>query len=147
MLGIRFAKLIERHSEQLAKELVMQLHSSDRTRSYRSIPAAQLQHQLEDLYQNLSLWLTTKTENEIEHRYRELGLRRADQGVPVEEFIWAVIIAKEHLWSFLQREAMADQALQLLGELDFLLLLEQFFDRALYFSVSAYSKAAKGQIA
>jgi len=147
MLGLRFAKLIERHSEQLSKGLVIKLHSSERTRSYRKVPAAQLQLQLGDLYQNLSLWLTTKTESEIADRYRELGLRRAEQGVQVEEFIWAVIIAKEHLWSFLQREAMADQALQLLGELDFLLLLEQFFDRALYHSVSVYSKAAKGQVA
>lgn len=147
MLGLRFAKLIERHSEQLSQGLVIKLHSSERTRSYRNIPATQLQLQLGDLYQNLSLWLTTKTESEIANRYRELGLRRAEQGVPIEEFTWAVIIAKEHLWNFLQREAMADQALQLLGELDFLLLLEQFFDRALYHSVSAYSKTAKGQVA
>jgi hypothetical protein len=67
--------------------------------------------------------------------------------VPVEEFTWAVILAKEHLWNFLQREAMADQAFQLLSELDFLLLLEQFFDRALYYGISAYSAAGKRQAA
>jgi hypothetical protein len=83
----------------------------------------------------------------VEQRYRELGQRRAQQGVPIEEFAWALIIAKEQLWNFLQREAMADQALQLLGELDFLLFLEQFFDRALYYSICAYSKAAKGHVA
>jgi len=147
MLGIRFARLIEHNSEKLAAGLVVKLQESERTRSYREIPASQLQHQLQDLYQNLSLWLTTKTDTEIEHRYHELGKRRAEQGVPLPEFAWAVIVAKEHLWVFLQREAMADQAYQLLSELDFLLLLEQFFDRALYYSITAYNAASKEQVA
>jgi hypothetical protein len=42
---------------------------------------------------------------------------------------------------------MADQAYQLLSELDFLLLLEQFFDRALYYSITAYNAASKEQVA
>jgi hypothetical protein len=147
MLGIRFAKLIEHNSEKLAAGLVVKLQESERTRSYREIPSSQLQYQLKDLYQNLSLWLTTKTDSEIQNRYHDLGKRRAEQGVPLQEFAWAVIVAKEHLWVFLQREAMADQAYQLLSELDFLLLLEQFFDRALYYSITAYSAVSKRQVA
>lgn len=147
MLGIHFARLIERHSQQLAAGLVTQLQSSDRTKSYRNVPKEQLQRQLQDLYENLSLWLTTKTESEVEHRYRELGERRSQDGVPIEEFTWAVILGKEHLWRFLQREAMADHALQLLSELDFVLLLDQFFDRALYYAVRSYGKAEKRQVA
>lgn len=147
MLGIRFAKLIERHSHELAAGLVIKLQHSDRTESYRDVPASQLQHQLQDLYQNLGFWLTIKPESEIRLRYYDLGSRRAEQGVPVEEFTWAVMIAKEHLWRFLQREAMADQAMQLLSELDFVLSLDQFFDRALYYGISAYSSAAKRHVA
>lgn len=147
MLGIHFAKLIERHSQQLAAGLVTQLQSSDRTQSYRKVPKEQLQRQLQDLYENLSLWLTTKTDSEIELRYRELGQRRSQEGVPLEEFTWAVILGKEHLWRFLQREAMADHALQLLSELDFVLLLDQFFDRALYYAVRSYGKGEKRQVA
>ncbi len=145
MLGMRFAKLIERHSEELAEGLVVKLQSANRTEAYRSIPASELQSQLQNLYQNLSLWLTAKPESEIKRRYHELGTRRAEQGVPVEEFTWAVTIAKEHVWHFLQREAMADQAMQLQSELDFVLSLDQFFDRALYYGISAYSNAMSRQ--
>jgi hypothetical protein len=56
-------------------------------------------------------------------------------------------MSKEYLWQFLLREAMADQAMQLLSELDFLLLLEQFFDRAIYYGVSAYDAAARREAA
>lgn len=147
MLSIHFARLIENHSAELADGLARRLHTSERTTAYRSIPIDTLKQQLQDLYENLSLWLTTKTESEIQERYSAAGRRRARQGVPVAQFSWAVIMSKEYLWQFLLREAMADQALALLTELDFLMLLEQFFDRALYYGVSGYEQQAKREVA
>lgn len=147
MLSVHFARLIENHSAELADGLARRLHSSEKTIAYRNIPLDTLKQQLQDLYENLSLWLTTKTEAEIRERYTETGHRRARQGVPVGQFSWAVIMSKEYLWQFLLREAMADHALALLTELDFLMLLEQFFDRALYYGVSAYEQHAKREAA
>ncbi|MGE5114577.1 MAG: histidine kinase N-terminal domain-containing protein [Acidobacteriaceae bacterium] len=147
MLSIHFARLIENHSEELAEGLARRLHQSERTPAYRDIPSDTLKQQLQDLYENLSFWLTTKTEAEIEARYTDVGRRRARQGIPIAQFSWAVIMSKEYLWQFLLREAMADHAMQLLSEIDFLLLLEQFFDRALYYGVSAYEKVAKREAA
>ena len=147
MLNLHFARLIENHSAELADGLARRLHSSERTTAYRAIPVETLKQQLQDLYENLSEWLMTKTESEIQARFSESGRRRARQGVPVGQFSWAVIMSKEYLWQFLLREVMADQAIQLLSELDFLLLLEQFFDRALYYGVSAYDAQAKREAA
>jgi hypothetical protein len=147
MLNLHFARLIENHSAELADGLARRLHSAERTASYRKIPIDTLKEQLKYLYDNLSVWLTTKTETDIEERYTEAGRRRARQGIPIGEFTWAVIMSKEYLWQFLLREAMADHALALLSELDFLVLLEQFFDRALYYGVSAYERQAKREAA
>ncbi|HEX6879347.1 MAG TPA: hypothetical protein VF135_03210 [Terriglobales bacterium] len=138
MLSIHFARLIESHSKELAEGLVRRLQTSERTSAYRQIPADVLTRQAEEVYENLSTWLTTKTESEIQQRYAELGRLRASTGVPVGQFAWALIMSKEYLWQFLLREAMADHAMQLLSELDFLLLLEQFFDRAVFYGMSAY---------
>lgn len=147
MLSIHFARLIENHSAELADGLAHRLHSSERTIAYRNIPIDTLKEQLQDLYENVSVWLTTKTEAEIQERFSEVGRRRARQGVPIGQFSWAVIMSKEYLWQFLLREAMADQALALLTELDFLMLLEQFFDRALYYGISAYEQQAQREAA
>ncbi len=147
MLSIHFARLIEGHSAELADGLARRLHSSDRTTAYRIIPLDSLKEQVQDLYGNLSAWLTTKTEAQIQDRYSLAGRRHEHQGVPVGQFAWAIIMSKEYLWQFLLREAMADQAIQLLSELDFLMLLEQFFDRALYYGVSAYEVQAKREAA
>jgi len=42
MLGLKFARLIEIHSDSLAASLVHQLHTNDRTHCYRKITADEL---------------------------------------------------------------------------------------------------------
>ncbi len=143
MLGIKFARLIEKHSEALGKLLVDKLRNSGRTDSFRAIAEHELLHDIQVLYRNLSDWLMTRTELDIKQYYTKLGIRRAEQGVPMDQFIWALVLAKEQLWLFMQREAMVEGALELVNELEFLLALEQFFDRALYYAVIGFMQAKK----
>ena len=143
MLGIKFARLIENNSELLGKGLVQMLRASGRTDAYRLIPEHELLHEVQVLYRNLSEWLLTRTELDVQQYYTRIGMRRAEQGVPIGQFIWALILGKEHLWSFMQREAVGEGALELVNELGFLLALEQFFDRAMYHAVSGYAQQQK----
>ena len=46
------------------------------------------------IYRNLSDWLLSKTPSEIEERYRALGMRRANQGVPFSELLYAFTLTK-----------------------------------------------------
>ena len=85
MLSIHFARLIENHSESLAEGLVRRIQSSERTSAYRNIPTETLKRQVQEVYENLSVWLTSKTEAEIEARYSEVGRMRARGGVPVAQ--------------------------------------------------------------
>ena len=48
--------------------------------------------------------LLTKTGDDIEQRFFELGERRASQGVTLSDFCWAIAVIKEHLWEFLERQ-------------------------------------------
>jgi hypothetical protein len=143
MLGIKFARLIEYNSELLGKGLVQMLRVSGRTDAYRLIPEHELMHEVQVLYRNLSEWLVARTELDVQQYYTRIGPRRAEQGVPIGQFVWALILGKEHLWSFMQREAVGEGALELVNELEFLLALEQFFDRALYHAVNGYAQQQK----
>ena len=147
MLGIKFARLIEKHSESLGKTLVDKLRNSGRTDSFRSISEHELLHDVQVLYHNLSDWLMTRTEFDIQEYYTKVGIRRAQQGVPINQFVWALVLGKEQLWLFMQREAMAEGALELVSELEFVLALEQFFDRALYYAVVGYTHGKKNIVA
>jgi hypothetical protein len=147
MLGIKFARLIEKHSESLGKALVDKLRSSSRTDSYRSISEHELLHDIQVLYHNLSDWLMVRTELDVKQYYTKMGIFRAEQGVPMNQFIWALVLAKEQLWLFMQREALTEDALELMNELEFVLALEQFFDRAMYYVAMSYTQGKKSAAA
>ncbi|HWR35320.1 MAG TPA: hypothetical protein VN622_05560 [Clostridia bacterium] len=143
MPGLRYARLIEKYSDALAIGIVHKLHAAERTDSLRAIPATELEHDVRQLVQHLGDWLDTKTESDVHQRFTRLGARRGQQGVPLEQLVWAMIISKEHLWTFMQGEALADDALELLSELEFVISLEQFFDRAVYYVIVGHKSAMK----
>ncbi len=142
MLGSRLVRLIESHSDALAEGLVRKLCNSGRTADFRNIPQEELIRGAHEIYSNLSDWLLTKTESDIELRYTAIGARRAAQGIALQELVWAMLVSKEHLWAFLQREGLVTGPVELFGELELMQLLDQFFDRALYYVVVGYGESA-----
>jgi hypothetical protein len=55
--------------------------------------------------------------------------------------VWALIISRNHLWHFLQRECFVDNILEVFGELEVQQMLNQFFDRVVYYSILRYEEA------
>lgn len=147
MLGSRLVALIESHSDELAKGLIEKLCNSTRTTSFRGVAKEELGTAAHEIYSNLSDWLLTKTESDIELRYSSIGARRAEQGIPLQELVWAIIMSKEHLWAYLQREAVIEGPVAIFGELELLRLLDQFFDRAVYYAAVGYGEAKKRRAA
>jgi Histidine kinase N terminal len=138
MLGTRLMRLIERHSEELASGLADKLQIAERTRDFRKIPSAELKEAATKIYGNLGEWLLQKTEDDIEGRFRAMAARRAKEGVGLDQFVWALVISRNHLWQFLREQAYADNIVALYGELELQQMLNQFFDRAVYYAVLEY---------
>ncbi len=139
MVGTRLVRLVEKHSHELAIGLTAELLKSERTCDFRKIPREELQHTTAEVYCNLGEWLLTKTERDIEQRFRTIAARRAADGVAIHQFVWAMTISRNYLWNFLREEAFADSVVALYDELELQQLLTHFFDRALYYGVLAYS--------
>lgn len=140
MLAIRLVRLIEDHSEQLARGLTELVWNSPKCSDLHKVPADEFHARTREIYRNLTEWLLHKTEADVVRRYTELGARRARQGVAFSHFVWGVIITKEHLREFVQREGFADSAMELHGELELLFLLDQFFDHAMYYAAQGYEQ-------
>jgi hypothetical protein len=147
MITRKLVRMIEAHCDDLAKGLAEKLHRSSRTAGFLVIPREELVHATGDLYRNLGDWLLSKTEAEIEMRFVEIGKRRYVQKVPLDDVIWGIILSKEALWGFLRRESLADHALDLFNELEFMQLLDGFFDRAVYYAVRGYESAKTARVA
>jgi len=148
MLAYRLVRLIETHSDALAGGLLERVKKSEFTRDYCSkVPPDELRDRVYDIYRHLGAWLLGKTEMDIEQRYLEIGSLRYRQGVPLSELIWAITLTKETLWEFLKRETILDRPVEVFGEMEMLQLLEQFFDRAIYYGAQGYERACRAQVA
>ncbi len=144
VLGWRLVRLIETHSEQLARGLEQRIEDSERCSEFvEKVPPEELKQRVYDIYHHLGEWLLKKTESEVERRYMEIGARRQRQGVSLSQVLFVIIATKEHLWEYVAKEALADRPVELFQELELFQLVEQFFDRALYFAAIGYERAAK----
>lgn len=143
MLAMRLVRLIEAHSEQLSQGLTERIRNSERTSDFGKIPADELQLAATEVYRNLGEWLLQKTEKDIAARFREVATRRAGEGISLHQFVWALTLSRDHLWHFLRHESYADNVVALYGEMELQRLLNQFFDRALYYGVLGYEEAGQ----
>jgi hypothetical protein len=141
MLAYRLVRLIETHSDTLAAGLLEKVQNSELTRSYRHVPPEELKQRVFEIYRHLGEWLLGKTGFDIEQRYEEIGTRRAHQSVPISELIWVIILTKENLWEFLKKESVVERPVEVFGEMEMLQLLDQFFDRAIYYAAAGYERA------
>lgn len=141
MLAYRLVRLIETHSDALAAGLLQRVQTSELTQGYRNVPPEELKQRVYEIYRHLGDWLLGKTEFDIEARYREIGVRRAQQHVPLSELTMTIILTKENLWEFLKKESVLDRPVEVFGELELLQLLEQFFDHAIYYAAVGYERA------
>ena len=144
-ITFRLVRMIETHSENLANSLLSKVQHSPSTQSYKKVPPDELKQRVFEIYEHLGDWLLGKADIDIEQRYREIGMRRFRQGVPLGELIWAIVLTRENLWEFLTWESGMDRPVEVFAELELLHLLGQFFDRAIFYATSGYEVAAKAE--
>jgi hypothetical protein len=145
MMLYRLVRLIETHSQALAACLLDRVQNSELTQSYQNVPPKELQERVYEIYRHLGEWLMGKDEVQLEQRYLEIGARRARQRVPLSEVVWVIVLTKENLWEFIKKESVLERPVEVFGELEMLQLLEQFFDRAIYYAAVGYELAVADQ--
>lgn len=140
MFAVRLVQLIEVHADKLSESLIRKLRNSDACNDlFYFVPAHELRNRTCEIYRHLSDWMLTKTESEIEERYLGMGSRRAHQGVPFSQLLFAIHATKEHLWDFLRQEGLLDPE-DLIAEMELLQSVDFFFDRAIYYASRGYEK-------
>ena len=145
IITYRFVRLIEDHSGALAGSLLHKVQQSPCTESFSKVPADDLKKTVFEIYRHLGEWLVHKNAADIEQRYTEIGARRAQQGVPLSEVIWAIVLTKQNLWEFILDGAYPDRPVEVLGKQELLQLLDQFFDRAVHSAAVGYEWATEAR--
>ena len=146
MFAIRLVQLIETHADKLSEGVVNKLKETQECSELLSIvPAHEIKHRTYEIYSHLSDWLLSKTRTEVEERYIGLGARRARQGVPFSQVMFAVHATKQNLWDYLWQEGLLEPE-DLIREMELLRSLNQFFDRALYYAAIGYEQIWKSKL-
>jgi hypothetical protein len=59
---------------------------------------------------------------------------------------WAVCIAHDHLWEYIQEECLIDEPVEFWGGVMLLRSLTRFFERATYYTLVGYEEAVGVQL-
>jgi hypothetical protein len=146
MLALKVVRLIEAHADALAERLVQRIRSSQHITIYKDLPDNELKELATDVYRHLGSWLMEKPEAEVERFFSFKAVRRAEQGVPLSDLVWALMITKENLFRYIQANVEVQHAYELFGELEIIQAIDQFFDKAIFFVAVAYEKT-RGKVA
>ena len=144
LLAYRLVRLIETHSDGLARSLQKRYREDPRCSAYASVPESELTQRVYEVYRHLGEWLLSKTESDIEQRYLEIGAKRAEQGVPASQVIWMVWLVRENLWEYLDKHAELEHPAEVFAEVELQTMLDQFFGHAMYYSALGHERAMAG---
>jgi hypothetical protein len=141
MLAMRLVRLIESHADRLSQALTRRLENDPFCSQLRKVPREELEARSYEIFSNLTDWLLYKTEHDLKRAYTEIGVRRAKQQVALSHVLYAINATKEQLWVFLQDEGVVTQPVELFAEMELFRLLDQFFDKAIYYLTAGYESA------
>jgi hypothetical protein len=148
MRALKLVQHMKANGDRMSEALIQQIRSSDRCSDLlRKVPAEEQKLSALEIYRDLTDWLGVEADSPFKSRYVDLGIQRALQGVPLDQVFWAVCIAREYLWEYIQQECLLDEPVEFWGGVMLLRSLDRFFDRTLYFTVVGYQKAVKHELA
>lgn len=146
LLAHKLMRMIERHADTLAETLEAAIANSERCTTYNRVAPEELKKLVSGVYGNLGQWLSTKTEEDVERTYTMIGMRRAEQCVPVSQLLWCIVLVKETLWDYLKDMEGLENTADIFGELELVQMVDQFFDRAMYHAVRGHEKVREARL-
>lgn len=141
-LSGRLIQIVERNAEALTQGAVKKLQASAFTSSYHSLSSRDIYDRVYSVYHDLGRWLWEESTSSIETWYNELGEKRCEEGVPLDQVLWALVLTKDHLINYLDASSFADSAVELYQQQEFDRIIGHFFDRAVCYAAEGYGRFA-----
>ena len=154
MISAKLVELIEMHSSRLTKDVAEDLATNPRTPGFRTVPREELEQRVFQIVHHLGNWIGEARSATVEAEFGEWGRRRFDQGIPISEIVYAIIVLKQHLRRYIRDNGLVDAAFPR-TESDYVLPMHlyslqdlnarvgEFFDEALYHLTRGYEHQAR----
>jgi hypothetical protein len=154
VIAARLVELIEIHSQRITTDIVEDLLINERTRGFRAVRRPDLEQRVFQLLHHLGNWIGDPRSDKTRAEFTDWGRRRFDQGIPLSELIFAVIIIKQHLRRYISDNGLVDASfprvegdyvlpLHLHGLQELNAQVGRFYDEALYSLAVGYEERAR----
>ena len=154
MIAGKLVELIENHSSRLTSDVVQDFLTNERTRGFCVVRQDELESRIFEIVHHLGNWIGYSKSVMVRAEFADWGRRRFDQGIPLSEVMYAVIILKQHMGRYVVDNGLVDAAfprvdgdyvlpMHLNSLQDLHVRLGRFFDEALYYLACGYEAAAK----
>lgn len=154
MVAEKLVELIEIHANRLATDVTQDLITNERTRGFRAVRRVDLEERIFRLFHHLGDWIGNRRSEKVQTEFTDWGRRRFDQGIPLSEIIYSIVILKQHLRRYIRDNGMVEASFPRI-EGDYLLPMHlnslqelnaqvgRFFDEALYHLACGYEESAR----
>ena len=131
-------RLVESHSESLAKRWVERLRKEAGVDAFLRLPQDDLLKRLTDVYREIGLFLDQPKNDVIRHYFFAAGEMRRKQGLPAEDMVRGIQLAREVAWDFVEEQGEFDSSMSLYQALNLYRQIVIFFDWALVYAMDGY---------
>jgi hypothetical protein len=154
MIAAKLVELIEIHAQQLTTDVARDLATHARTRGFGAVRQQDLETRLFQILHHLGNWIGDPRAQTVQAEFSDWGRRRFDEGIPLSELVYAVIVFKQHLRRYIADNGLVDASFPRV-ENDYVLPMHlhslqelntrvgQFFDEALYYLARGYEERAQ----
>jgi hypothetical protein len=154
MISAKVVELIEIHASRLTKDVAQDLATNARTPGFRAVSRAELEQRVFQIFHHLGNWIGDSKSAKVEAEFSEWGSHRFDQGIPISEVVYAIIVLKQHLRRYIGDNGLVDAAfprtdsdyvlpMHLHSLQDLNARVGEFFDEALYYLARGYEEEAR----
>ncbi|MCI0622552.1 MAG: hypothetical protein L0387_12980 [Acidobacteria bacterium] len=147
MLSTRLIEMIEKHSDEIAQQVLDEVREDKILQRYHELPDALLRSRFENVGVHLSQWLKESDETALARHFEALGRERFEEQIPLHEVIHAAQIFKHRLAEFAREHCFERTPIELHAELELERLLNAFFDRIVFHIARGHEEALGEEIA
>ncbi len=144
MLSRRLIEAIETNAHKLAQDVVAANRKDPVLADFAKLSDELYVYVVEDLYSQLGQWLSSRTWHSLQVAYERKGRERFAGGIPLEQLIYSLGNTKRRLLEYI-RSGISGSADERDMELELIMAIDEFFDKAIYHTIVGYEDARRSR--
>lgn len=146
LLSDELINAVENNSKKIIQLWLDDIMTNPSTGSYHSFDGKELFERAMYIIGDFKSWLKgEKGENEFKSFYFDLGTKRREGNVLLEDLVSSLSLLKKHIWMFTYSFGVWEKAVDIYRMFELGERLVYFFDKAAYYAVTGYRRGATKQ--